>query len=387
MVLMKTRLLVILAASVTAAQQYQGPRDTTFEGQKAVVLSNRKLQLTLLYQGSVLASVVLADDVERLSPLWNPLRLAREAGHQARFDGIFGHFVCVDGFGIPSAEEQAAGLPVHGEAHVTQFEVTKEANAVSFTARLPIVEEVMTRTFHIVEGENVAYVDTQIENLLGFDRPVNWAEHATVAAPFLAPGETTIALSGTQSHARDYTLNHEENAPQAQRRLAPGKLFMWPFAPGVDGNPVDMHVIPENPHFLDHAATLLNPGREQEWVSAFNSEKRLVYGYIFRRSDFPWLEHWGSYPSAGQVVRGIEFTTQPYDGSRREVITQNSMFGAPTYRWLPAKSKIESHFLLFYARTPEGFHQVDDVRLENGHIVIYDMRSGTRLTLAASRGL
>jgi thymidylate kinase len=61
------------------------------------------------------------------------------------------------------------------------------------------------------------------------------------------------------------------------------------------------------------------------------------------------------------------------------------MFGTPVYRWLPAKSKIE--FLLFYARVPEGFQHVDDVRLENGRIVIQDRRAQRQITLSASRGL
>jgi len=405
MMLMKRQLFVALAASVMAAQPVAGPREITFEGQKAVTLSNQKLQVTLLDQGSILASVVLADDPEKLNPLWNPLRLAREAGRQPRFDGTFGHFVCVDGFGQPSAEERAAGLPGHGEAHATQFEVTQGSSTseVSFTAKLPIVQEQFTRTFRMVEGENVVYVDSELESLLGFDRPVNWAEHATVAAPFLEPGKTTIALSGTRSQTRDYAAEQKRlgrggsgrggagrgrgNAPAVQRRVVPGKDFAWPLAPGLDGNPVDMHIIPENPHFLDHAATLLDPSRELEWVSAFNSEKRLVYGYIFRREDYPWVQHWGNYPSDTQVVRGMEFSTQPYDVSRRDAVTQNSMFGAPTYRWLPAKSKIGSHFLLFYTRVPAGFNQVDDIRLENGQIVIEDKSSGKRLTLAASRGL
>jgi hypothetical protein len=389
--------LVFLAASIAIAQQLGAPRDTAFEGQKGVLLSNGKLQLTVLGQGATIASVVLVDDAEKLSPLWNPMRLAREAGREARFAGATGHFVCVDGFGQPSAEERAAGLPQHGEAHVTQFEMTRGAatNSVSFSAKLPIVNERFTRSFHIVEGENVVYVDSELENLLGFDRPVNWAEHATVAAPFVEPGKTTIALSGTRSQNRDYTANQAgrgaasgrgEEAP-APRRLAPGKDFIWPLAPGLDGKPVDLHVIPENPHFLDHAATLLDRGRELEWVSVLNVEKRLVYGYIFRRDEYPWLQHWGNYPSSAQVVRGLEFGTQPYDVPRRQTISENSMFNAPTYRWLPAKSKIESHFLLFYARVPEGFQEVDDIRLQGGAITIEDRSSAKQLMLTASRGL
>ena len=67
-------------------------------------------------------------------------------------------------------------------------------SAVTLTAKLPIVQEMFTRTFHIVNGENVVYVDSQLENLLGFDRPVNWAEHATIMAPFLQPRLTSIYL-------------------------------------------------------------------------------------------------------------------------------------------------------------------------------------------------
>jgi hypothetical protein len=86
--------------------------------------------------------------------------------------------------------------------------------------------------------------------------------------------------------------------------------------------------------------------------------------------------------SIGATTRQI-----PNDLPRREIITDGPMFGTPVYRWLPAKSKIESHFLLFYARVPEGFQHVDDITLENGRIVIQDRRAQRQVTLAASRGL
>jgi hypothetical protein len=83
----------------------------------------------------------------------------------------------------------------------------------------------------------------------------------------------------------------------------------------------------------------------------------------------------------------MEFGTQPYDVPRREAITLNSMFRTPTYRWLPAKSKIESHFLLFYVKVPAGLNQVDDIHLENGRLIIEDKVTKKQLNLAASRGL
>jgi hypothetical protein len=357
----------------------------TFEGQPALALSNDKLQITITLQGSAIASLTLIDDGAKLSPLWNPLRLARELGQESPFHGTLGHFVCVDGFGGVSEEELAAGLPGHGEAHVARFDATSaDGHSASLAAKLPLAQEVFTRSFHMVDGENVVYVDSQLENLLGVDRPVNWAEHATVAAPFLEPGSSVIDLSGVRSQTRPYTTRGQN---PTERRLASGQDFTWPMAPDLNGKLIDLRQIPDNPHYMDHATTLLDPVHKLEWVTALNFRKRLIYGYVFRREDYPWIQYWGYYPSATQAVRGMEFGTQPYDVPRREAITMGSMFGTPTYRWLPAKSKIESHFLLFYARLPEGFREVDDVRLENGRIVIEDRTTQMRVTLRASRGL
>jgi hypothetical protein len=83
----------------------------------------------------------------------------------------------------------------------------------------------------------------------------------------------------------------------------------------------------------------------------------------------------------------MEFAVQPFDMPRRDVIQQNTLLGAPTYRWLPAKSTITSSFLMFYTRTPEKLRQVDDVVLEKGQILVHDRANGVSVALAASRGL
>ena len=120
----------------------------------------------------------------------------------------------------------------------------------------------------------------------------------TFSSPFLEPGQVTFAISGTRSQDRPYAA-----APQAavgragaaggsgggrgwdatQRRLVSGADFTWPMAPGLDGKPVDMSQVPDNPHYIDHAATLFDPARKLEWVTALHSSRHLIYGYVFRR--------------------------------------------------------------------------------------------------------
>jgi hypothetical protein len=133
--------------------------------------------------------------------------------------------------------------------------------------------------------------------------------------------------------------------------------------------------------------TLLDPARQLEWATALNPKRRLVLGYVFKREEYPWLQTWGNYPPTEKMSRGLEFATQPYDVPRRQVLSEGPLFGVPTYRWLPARSKIRTSFLMFYARVPEGFDKVDDVRLENGQIVVENRRTNRRVTLTASRPL
>src|ERR1700733_13521738 len=76
----------------------------------------------LLAQDSSLASVMLANDPHKANPLWNPMRLQRDSGKKVEFRSGTGHFLCLDAFGPVSAEERAAGLPFHGEAHEAQWE-------------------------------------------------------------------------------------------------------------------------------------------------------------------------------------------------------------------------------------------------------------------------
>jgi hypothetical protein len=365
----------------------QAPSATNIGGQSGTLLFNGKLQLVVLTKGAGIASVVMSDDPEKLNPMWNTL------GRGGDFNGINGHFVAVDGFGQPSAEERAAGLSQHGEAHTLDYKVRPERNGntstVSLTGLMPIVQENFARAYTMVDGESVIYVDSKLENLMGFDRPINWAEHATIQAPFVEPGKLMFYISGTRSQNRPYATPAANGGRGggSVRRLVSGADFTWPMSPGLDGKPVDMSIVPENPHYTDHTTTLLDPTRGLEWVAALSSSRHSILGYIFRREDYPWLQTWDNYPSVAGLVHGLEFGTQPYDLGRRIITDDGPLFGTPVWRWLPAKSTIESHFLLFYAHVPEGFGKVDSIELQNGQIVIEDRTAQKKITLAASRGL
>jgi len=343
----------------------------TLDGRPALVISNDKLALTVRTQGGAMVRLVMQDDPDKLSPL--------RAG--------MGHFVCVDGFGPVSPEERKAGLPGHGEANRVPWETLSSekkdgAVAVAFSATLPLVQEVFRRTIRLVGGENVVYVESELENLLAFDRPINWGEHATIGPPFLELGKTVVEMSAQRAMTRSH-----ESQSEKPHRIVSFQEFTWPLAPGLNGERIDVRPAPAAAPVGDHTTSLMDVSRRLVFVTAFHPEKRLLLGYVFRREEYPWTQLWEFYPATEKLARGMEFATQPFDLPRREVIQTNSMFGAPTYRWLPAKSKIGSAFLMFYTRTPDGFRKVDDVILDRGSLTIEDRTAGKTIALAASRGL
>ena len=128
----------------------------------------------------------------------------------------------------------------------------------------------------------------------------------------------------------------------------------------------------------------MDPAREYAYATALHPKKRLLLGYLFKTSDYPWLQIWENYPAQGMMARGLEFGSQAFDLPRRQVITQGKIFGQNLFRWLPAHSSIQGRFLMFWTRTPEGFQGVDEIEWENGKLRIEDRRSGKQVILKAS---
>jgi hypothetical protein len=361
--------VALLVCAVSAVAQ----NPVSVDSRPTLTIGNDKLTLGIRIDGGAMVRLILNDDRAGVNALHAEL----------------GHFVCVDGFGPVSQEERRAGLPGHGEAHRVAWETVSSGRmngsttTVSFAATLPLVQEIFRRSIHIVDGENVVYVESELESLLAFDRPIAWAEHATIGSPFLEPGKTVVEMSATRAMTRSY----ESQSDTPPHRLASFKEFTWPMAPGMNGVLIDVRPTPTEKPIGDHTASLMDPARRLVFVTAFNASRRLLLGYVFRREEYPWTQLWESYPEGDRIARGLEFATQPFDLPRREVVQTNSMFNTTTYRWLPAKSRIGSAFLMFYTATPDGFQKVDDVVLDRGKLTVEDRTSAIKIVLAASRPL
>lgn len=92
------------------------------------------------------------------------------------------------------------------------------------------------------------------------------------------------------------------------------------------------------------ATHLIDPARDDGYFIAWSPRSSVALGYLWRQKDFPWLGVWeenyqrtGAPWSGRTLTRGMEFGASPVAETRRRMIERGPLFGAPTFRWIPAR--------------------------------------------------
>ncbi len=335
----------------------------SYAHRRTAVLENDKLRLTLLPGGGHIAAVQLKPD--GISPLWDPpwetieptqynAERHSEYGPPVEgglLSGIVGHNLCFDFFGGPSEEEHAAGLYVHGEASFVDWDVAVSGGEMVAKANLPIAQMRFERRLRLAPGSQIVRVTETAENLSGVDRPVGWTQHVTLGPPFLEKGKTIVNMSATASKV------FEGDFSPGFDRLVAGAEFQWPYAPAIGGGYSDLRLAADAEASGAYTTQLMNPSLEDAWFAAFSPSAKTLFGYVWKRSDFPWVgiweENFGRAHSPWRsrtLTRGIEFSASPIPETRRAMVDRGRTFGQPGFRWMPASSAAVVEYALFLAQ-------------------------------------
>jgi hypothetical protein len=130
-----------------------------------------------------------------------------------------------------------------------------------------------------------------------------------------------------------------------------GALFDWPLAPRADGGVADLRRFTDARASSAYTAHLMDPSNPHAFFVAFSPAVQLAFGYVWTRADFPWLGIWQENRSrihtpwnGATLACGMEFGASPMPESRREMIDRGRLFDVPTFRWIPAKSRVEVEY-------------------------------------------
>ncbi len=340
----------------------------TFHGRQAWSLENDLLRVTVLRGGGHIAELVRKSPQE-VNPLWIPTWPSIEPSTYTRdkhgkvygtdseaatLSGIMGHNVAFAYWGAPSPAEFKAGLSYHGEVStLAWYAVTSRPGEFTYRADLAQSHTSLTRTLRLRPGQPVLYFEETAENQTPFDRPFGWVEHVTFGPPFVDAKSSAFDASATRGESRD-------------------REFTWPMA-----GDRDLRRFSQDERSEDMAYLLLDPGREVEFVSAVNTQYRLLTAYIFKRRDFPWLSLWEQNRTRMQPpwngaaqTRGMEFGNTRVSGTERAYMRRPSIWETPAFGLLDALGKQTARYLAVVVPVPEGFEGVRDIRIAGNEILI-----------------
>jgi hypothetical protein len=330
-----------------------------FQGRDAIQIENDGLRVTVLREGGHVAEIL--HKPSDVNPVWippwksiepssyDPAKHPEYGGNSEShlLSGIMGHNLCLDLFGPPSPEEAAAGISVHGEGSVVPYEIVSDNNELVARAVLPLASLAFSRTIMLgPDGQTVHFLETA-ENLGSTDRPIAWTQHVTLGPPFLEGGLTQFAASATKSRT------YEDEGFDAGG-LERATDYVWPHAPLKGGGATDQRVFTNAPQSAKYTSHLMDPQQEEAFFAAYHPRTKVLFGYRWKRADFPWLGIWEeknvrqNAPWNGNTIAvGMEFGVSPFPESRRQMIDRQRLFDTPGYCWLPARSRYTVEYTAF----------------------------------------
>jgi hypothetical protein len=321
-------------------------------------IENDDLIVSVSHEGGHIAEII--EKKSGLNPLWVPpwpsiepstysVERHPEYGDNSEsklLSGILGHNLCLDIFGPPSDAEYAAGVTVHGESSVAPYEIEISGVRMIAKVHLPLAQLDFERELELASGGVVTIRET-VTNLTAMDRPLAWTQHVTMGPPFLEAGITKLDMNAPQS------MVFPGDFGQAQP-YKPGALFAWPHAPNKDGSTTDLRIQSSAERSAGVTCHVVDPASEFGSFEAFHPPTRVLFGYQWKRADFPWISLWEenrsrTFPpwNGNAVTRGVEFGVSPFAEGRRAMVERGSLLGLPTYRWLGARESATVHYTAF----------------------------------------
>ena len=355
---------------------------------RAYRLSNAKVELTALLGGGHIADFRLCSSP--INTLWEspwptiePQTFSSRQHAALYGDGPVGRFLCgytghalaLGYFGMPSSEEAERGMSLHGEAANSEWKVVSavaddDSATLVMEVPLPVYRLHLRREVCLSRDSFTACVTEIVTNLCSDAVDFQWVQHAAFGEPFFANGEATLFVSGTRGVT--WPAGYEGH------ELLAGEIeFQWPYAPSIDGKPINL----SQPFVRDRtgfvAGLLVNSDRENAFAAVHNRRHQLVAGYCFNPMLFPWIALWEENRAREYApwnkrtrVRGVEFGTSPMPLGLAHAREMRRLFDTPVLCSVSPSASLQAQYDLFVHPVPSQWTQIKDVRQTEYALVV-----------------
>ncbi|RVU02043.1 hypothetical protein EOD41_08825 [Mucilaginibacter limnophilus] len=324
-----------------------------------ITLKNNKASVTVDLNGGGIVDFHLTEN--DINPL--TFRFAAEQMPENNRGACYqGHFACIGRWGQPSEGEIKAGHPNHGQAAMSQWEKLDEGDAfLKMKVNCPLDGLSTLHMLALSVSAPVFRVTETVKNINPLGRLYNVVQHPTLAAPFLDEA-TRVDCNATFGINYDFDTNPLEYASE------------WPQGMCKDHEPMSLNT----PDVANSSVFSFIVDKESEfgWVTAYSPFHNLLLGYIWKRTEYPWISLWQHFENDRIKYRGIEFGTTGIHKPFNEILEHDNtrLFGEKTLWHIDAGEEVSCSYTAFLHQ-PEGeFTGVKNVSLQNGILAIKSLQ-------------
>ena len=276
----------------------------------------------------------------------------------------YGHFICFDRWGPSSPEDEALGIPFHGEASKLSWTLHQEPVLnegiyyAEMSCNLPIVKLGLKREIYLSNNSSVFKVVEEITNHNDSSKVYNLVQHPTIGSPFL--DEITIVDTKVDSG-----FSQAGNLPPTT-----ADVFTWPEAV-VDGDSTDLRYLSGDDSWWQSVVTFsVDEKKEFGWVTAVNPSLNLMIGYFWPTADYPWLNLWQSISNSKPFARGLEFGSTGLHQPWPTVLEIDTILGKKLYEEINVDDTITKSYYTFLSEIPGDYKGVESVSMDGNKIKI-----------------
>ncbi|MBC7889699.1 MAG: hypothetical protein H7Z13_17625 [Ferruginibacter sp.] len=269
-----------------------------------------------------------------------------------------GHFLCLGRWGAPTDGEIKAGVPHNGQSGNNCWQLDKQMNQQQLVMRsnAPLDGISVQRTVVVDKQSPVVKVTERVQATTTIARLFNMVQHATIGPPFL---DTATIIDCNAGKGFLQSLSY----PDPYRYE-----FRWPNAL-ADSAGSSFNLRSSATPFSYVSTHIFNDSIG--WITATNATEKLMLGYIWKTSEYPWVNVWQQWRDDRLWAKGLEFGTTGIGKSYRELLAVDTRFhGTASYQMLDAGETFEKSFCCFLLSIPTGFKGVKSVKIFNGNIVV-----------------
>ena len=293
-----------------------------------------------------------------------------------------GHFLCCDRWGPPTPAELDSGMFYHGEAPQVEWQVEAAADSsATMSAALPMAKMTIRRSVELASvpagsgaggGPHtaVAKIEETVTNVGELGRIYNMVQHPSLGAPFLSAA-TVVHCNGKRGFAQGDNTNTCAAVPEEP-------TFEFPATINRAGQPADARRMTGGDD--DVQSYEVDPASELGWVTATNPELGLVFGYCWKRSDYPWISLWCCERPDGYMSRGIEFGTTGLHKPFPMLVEHPQIFDLPTFISLDAQESQTRGYAMFLAEVPQDFAGVGRLAWDGDVLMLHEVGNWPELT-------